>query len=245
MSAVAGRRVWALLVALLILGGAVWFARPSAAAAASGQISGMVKFEGTPPVPRTINMGSEPSCAVLHKDKPVTSENVVVGANGGLANVVIYISQGLTGNETAPSQPVQIDQKGCQYIPHVVAVDVGQPMKILNSDHALHNVHPQASNNQEWNKAQMPGTGPIEITWSHEEIGIPLKCSVHPWMRAYVAVVKGPYAVTGESGSFKLDNLPAGVYTLSAWQESYGTLSQSVTVAAGKSATANFTFKAK
>jgi len=216
----------------------------SVIAASAGQVTGTVKLDGTAPHQRTIDMSKDPSCAAAHKDKPVTTESVVAGANGGLANVVVYVSQGLTGNEPPSSQPAQLEQKGCQYLPHVVAVDVGQHMKILNDDQALHNIHPQATKNAAWNKSQMPGGPPLDVTWASEE-AVPVKCNVHPWMQAYIVVVKGPYAVSDDSGSFKLDNLAPGNYTLTAWQETYGTQTQNVTVAAGKPATVNFTFKAK
>lgn len=217
----------------------------SFSAASTGQITGTVKLDGTAPHQKPIDMGKEPSCAAVHKDKPVTTEGVVVGANGGLANVVVYISQGLTGNEPASSQPVEINQKGCQYVPHVVAVNPGQHLKILNSDQTSHNIHPQATKNPEWNKSQMSGASPLDVTWANEEIAVPVKCNVHPWMHAYVAVVKGPNGVSDDSGSFKLDSVPPGTYTVTAWHETYGTQTQSVIVTAGKAASVSFTFKAK
>lgn len=229
------------LVALafgLLLSGKIVDAGPS------GQIAGTVKLDGIAPRARQIDMAKEPSCAAFHKDKPVTTEAVVAGTKGELANVVVYISQGLTGNEGVPTQPVEIEQKGCQYVPHVVAVDVGQDLKIVNSDHTMHNIHPQAVKNSEWNKSQSVGAPPLDVTWSNEEV-IPIKCNVHPWMRAYIVVVKGPYGVSDDSGSFKLNNVPPGTYTLTAWHETYGTQNQNITVAAGKPAAVSFTFKAK
>jgi plastocyanin len=214
-------------------------------AASTGQVTGTVKLDGTAPHQRGIDMSKDPTCAAAHKDKPVTAENVVVGPNRGLANVVVYVSQGLSGNEAPSSQPVQLEQKGCQYFPHVVAVDVSQHMKIVNDDQALHNIHPQATKNASWNKSQTPGGPPIDVSWATEEIPVPVKCNVHPWMQAYIVVVKGPYGVSDNSGSFKLDNLAPGNYTLTAWQETYGTQTQNVTVASDKPTTVNFAFKAK
>jgi len=240
-----GYKVVALASVLLVLAFGLLQSASSVSAASGGQVTGTVKLDGTAPHQRPIDMSKDPSCAAAHKDKPVTTENVVTGANGGLANVVVYVSQGLTGNEAPLSQPVQIEQKGCQYLPHVVAVDVGQHMKILNSDQALHNIHPQATKNAAWNKSQMPGGPPLDVTWANEEIGIPVKCNIHPWMHAYIVVVKGPTGVSDESGSFKLDNVPPGTYTLTAWHETYGTQTQTLTVTAGQPATVSFTFKAK
>ncbi|HZR57813.1 MAG TPA: carboxypeptidase regulatory-like domain-containing protein [Terriglobales bacterium] len=213
--------------------------------AGEGSITGTVKLNGTPPHQKPIDMSKEPSCAAIHASKPVTTENVVVGSGGGLANVVVYISQGWSGPATAATQPAEINQKGCQYLPHVVAVDAAQHMKVVNSDQTSHNIHPQPTKNPEWNKSQPPGAPPFDVTWANEEIAIPVKCNIHPWMHGYIAVVKGPYGVSDASGSFTIPNIPPGNYTLTAWQETYGTQTQQITVAAGKPATASFAYTAK
>jgi plastocyanin len=237
--------------ALLLIVFAAAFMRlaPTVGASATGQISGTVKLDGTAPHQKPIDMSKDPACAQVRGGAPATAENVVVGPNGGLANVVVYISEGLTGNEAAiPSQPATIDQKGCVYVPHVVALGVGQHMTVLNSDKTAHNIHPQPSptgGNAQWNKSQTVGAGPIEVAWTNQEVAIPVKCNIHPWMRGYIAVVKGPFGLSNDTGSFKLDNVPPGSYTLTAWQETYGTQTQKVTVTAGKPATTDFTFKAK
>jgi Carboxypeptidase regulatory-like domain len=218
-----------------------------AAPPSGGGVAGVVKLEGTAPHQRPIDMSKEPSCAAIHKDHPATTENVVAESDGGLANVVVYVSEGWNGGGwTPPAQPV-FDQKGCQYKPHVMAVDVDEHFKVTNSDQTSHNIHPMpkpGGANHEWNKSQPPGSPPIDTTWNAEE-AIHVKCNIHPWMSGYHVVVKGPYGVSDDSGSFKIENLPPGNYTLTAWQETYGTQTQKVTVAAGKPATANFTFKAK
>jgi len=193
-------------------------------------------------------MSKDPSCGQTRGGAPPAGENVVVGANGGLANVVVYISEGLSGAVLVASKPVTFEQKGCQYIPHVVAVNPGQHMTILNSDKTMHNIHPDpkpGGGNNAFNKSQLGGAPALDITWPAEEIAIPVKCNVHPWMHAYIAVVKGPNGVSDGGGSFTLDNVPPGTYTLTAWHETYGTQTQKVTVAEGKPATVNFSFKAK
>lgn len=219
-----------------------------AAPPSEGSIAGTIKLDGTPPHEKGIDMSKEPSCAAIHKANPVKVESVVVGPNGGLQNVVVYISQGWNGPAQASTVAPEFDQKGCQYIPHVMAVDVGQQFKVVNGDQTSHNIHPMPTpggQNHEWNKSQPPGAPPINSSWGAEEVAIHVKCNIHPWMSGYMAVVKGPYAVSDNNGSFKIDNIPPGDYTLTAWQETYGAQTQKVTVAAGKPATANFTYKAK
>ena len=238
-------KVVGLASAILVVALGLLYSGGSVNAAAAGQITGSVKLDGTAPHQKPIDMAKEPSCAAVHKDKPATTESVIAGANGGLENVVVYITQGLTGNEPVSTQSAEIKQEGCQYVPHVVAVDAGQHMKIVNSDQTSHNINAQSTKNPAWNKSQPAGASPLDATWNNEEVAIPVKCNVHPWMHAYIVVVKGPYGVSDDSGSFKLDNVAPGTYTLTAWHETYGTQTQTVTVAAGKPATVSFTFKAK
>jgi plastocyanin len=215
-------------------------------AAAGAKITGTAKLDGTAPKQKPIDMAKEPSCAQIHANSPVTTEAVVVGPNNALKNVVVYITEGLSPDLAAqvPPQPNTVTQKGCQYQPHVVALDVNQKLQVVNSDQTSHNIHPLPKINHEWNKSQPPGAPPFTETFSNEEVPIPVKCNVHPWMRGYFVVVKGPYAVSDDNGSYTLD-VPPGSYTLTAWQETYGTQTQKITVAAGKPATADFTFKAK
>ncbi len=210
-----------------------------------GSVGGSVKLEGTPPKPARINMAAEPACAKQHTT-PQMSEEVVTGPGGALANVVVYVKDGL-GDRTfdSPKDAVVIDQKGCHYVPHVVAVMAGQPVNVTNSDPTTHNIHPLPANNREWNKSQPPGAPKIEEIFARQEVSIPVKCNVHPWMKSYVAVLKHPYfQVTGTNGSFDLKNLPPGAYTIEAWHEKYGTASQSVTIGPKESKTVSFTFKA-
>lgn len=241
-------RIALLVFVLLMFSALALHFAGSVNATATSQIVGTVKLDGQAPHQKPIDMSKDPVC-MQGRTGMATMENVVVGANGGLANVVVYISQGLTGNEgPTPSKPAVMDQKGCQYIPHVLALNVGQHLTVLNNDKTAHNIHPQpnpAGGNAQWNKSQMPGSSPFDITWTNEEVAIPVKCNIHPWMHGYIAVVKGPFGLSNDSGSFKLENVPPGTYTLTAWQETFGTQTQKVTVAAGKPGTADFTFKAK
>jgi len=243
-------KVAGMLTALLAIATVVLMHAPKVKAAATGKITGTVKLDGTPPHMKGIDMSKDPYCAKVHENNPAHLELVVVGKDGGLANVVLYISEGLSASEASqkPSTVPVFDQKGCIYTPHVVAMDVGQQYKVVTSDQTAHNIHPEPdpmTGNIPWNRSQPPGAPPIVQSWKAEEVAIPVKCNIHPWMHGYFVVVKGPYAVTNDSGSYTLENVPPGNYTVTSWQETYGTQTQKVTVAAGQPASANFTYKAK
>jgi plastocyanin len=238
------------VTALALVSVAAMILDQNVSAAGEGSITGTVKLSGTAPHMRPIDMSKDPYCVKQHADHPVTLENVVVGSSGGLQNVVLYISEGLTGNEASAvsSEEAVFDQKGCMYIPHVLALNPGQKFKVITSDQTGHNIHPlpaPGSGNIGWNKSQPPGAPPIETSWKAVEVSISVKCNIHPWMHGWHAVVKGPYAVSDDNGSYTIKGVPAGSYTVTAWQEEYGTQTQKVTVAAGQAGTADFTFKAK
>jgi plastocyanin len=212
--------------------------RPSA-----GSVVGRVRFEGQPPRPTRISMSADPSCAKLHPTSTL-NEDFVMGSDGTLGNVVVFISDGL-GNRSfdVPGEPAVFEQKGCMYQPHVSAVRANQHIRMVNSDSTIHNIHPVPANNREWNKAEPPGST-LDETFAREEIAIPVKCNVHPWMRSYIAVFKHPfYAVTGKDGSFDLRNLPPGEYAVKAWHEKLGTMTQEITVAPGEARSVDFVFK--
>ena len=207
-------------------------------------ISGRVVFEGTPPPNPVINMASDPACGAAHKGD-VTSESIVV-ANGGLQNVFVYIKDGL-GNKyifDTPTEPVKLDQKGCQYIPHVVGLRATQPLEVLNSDSTLHNVHGMPETNREFNVGQpVPGMKNA-VTFTTPEVMIPFKCDVHSWMHAYIGVVDHPYfAVSGSGGKFELRTIPPGTYTIEAVHEKLGRQTQTVTLGEKDAKEITFTFK--
>ena len=212
-------------------------------AESGSSLQGQVKFDGTAPKPTRIDMSQDPLCAKAHST-PASTEDVVVGANGGLENVVVYVSDGLTThNFQPPQQPAVFEQKGCQYKPHVLAMQASQKLDIVNSDETTHNIHPSPNNNREWNMTQPHGT-PLEQTFAREEIAIPVKCNVHPWMKGYIAVFKHPFfAVTDKTGHFDIKDVPPGNYTITAWQEKLGTQVQKITVGTGEAKTLDFTFK--
>jgi hypothetical protein len=236
--------------AILALAG--YFALTAAAAGGSpadtsgaASVSGTVRLDGPAPKPAHIVMAADQTCAKL-RPSGASSEDEVVGPNGALSNVVVYISDGLpAGNFDPPPTPVKLEQKGCMYEPHVEAIQARQKLLVVNEDGTTHNIHPIPQNNREWNKSQPPGMQPIEESFPREEIAIPIKCNIHPWMKSYVAVFKHPYfAVTSKDGSFSIRNLPPGSYTLMAWHEKLGTQIKKITVGANAS-NVDFSFKAR
>jgi plastocyanin len=209
----------------------------------TGTITGTVTLHGAPPPPKFIYMMAEPMCDKMHPT-PVESPEVIVGKDGALANVVVYIKSGLGNFSFAlPTDRVKLAQKGCMYDPHVLALMVGQTLEVSNDDQTLHNVHAMSKINPTWNKGQAGGQAPIEQTFSHEELAIPIQCNIHPWMRSYVFVFRSPYfEVTPKSGKFELKNLPPGTYTIEAWQEKFGAEDQTVTLGPKESKSISFAF---
>jgi len=239
-------RYTVVLSAVLLVGVGALILGQKVNAAGEGKITGTVKLDGPAPHMKGIDMGKDPFCSKAHATDPGKMETYVAGADGGLANVVIYISEGLSNPATATTEPV-FDQKNCMYSPHVLALDTDQKFKVTTSDQTTHNIHPlpnPMTGNIPWNQSQPPGAAPVEKSWKAAEV-IPVQCNIHPWMHGWFVVVKGPYATSDEKGNYTINNVPPGNYTLTAWQEAAGTQTQKVTVAAGASASANFSFKAK
>jgi hypothetical protein len=209
-----------------------------------GEVSGTVKFEGEKPKLTRIMMDQDPVCVKKHSG-PVYTEDGEVNSNGTLPNVFVYVKDGADQYSfPTPSDPVTLDQDGCMYKPHVLGIMVGQDFRVVSSDPTTHNIHPMPMSNREWNMSQAPGAMPIDQKFARPEIMIPVKCNQHPWMRAYLGVMKNPfYAVTGSDGSFTLKGLPPGDYTIGAWTATFGAQEQKVTVPAKGTATVSFTFK--
>jgi plastocyanin len=212
--------------------------------ATAGTVTGKVTFTGTPAAAQPVKLGSDPYC---EKANPgLKTESEVVGSDGSLGNVFVYVKDGL-GNRTfpAPSDPVILDQKGCHYTPHVLGIQIGQPLQIVNSDDTLHNIHAHPTANKEFNQGQPIQGMKMTHTFSTKEVMVPFKCDVHGWMNAWVGVLDHPYyAVTSTDGTFSLKGLPPGTYTIEAWHEKLGTQTQTVTVGAKETKNVAFSFKA-
>ena len=213
-------------------------------AATAGNIAGRITFDGVAPKPAAIPTNSDPNCA--SQAATVPDQSVLVGGNGGLQNVFVYVKDGLGDLRfPVPSTPVLLDQKGCLYVPHVLGIQMGQPLEIGNGDPTLHNVHALPAANREFNEGYpLPGIKRTH-TFSTKEVMVPFKCDVHGWMHAYVGVLDHPFfAVTGPDGAFELKGLPPGTYTVEAWHEKLGTQTQTVIIGASETkGDVGFTFK--
>jgi plastocyanin len=216
----------------------------TAAPTGTASITGTVKFDGTPPNLKPINMDADPVCAGKHSE-PVYPPVLVLGPDQTMANVFVKVTAGLpAGTWPTPSEPVIIDQQGCMYVPHMVGVMTGQTLEFRNDDKILHNVHLLPKANREQNLGMPATVAHKQLTFSKaEDEPFHVKCDVHPWMSAYVGVTDNPFfAVTGQDGTFTISGLPAGTYTIQAWQEKLGTKTAQVTVADGGTQSVDFSF---
>lgn len=209
--------------------------------ATAGTIAGTIAFDGVPPPPEPISMRSDPYCARENPD--ATRRTIVTGPDGGLQDVFVYVKDGLEALRfPAPAMPVVLDQERCTYQPRVLGMQVGQPLEMRNSDDTLHNVHAVAAVNQEFNRGSRVGDRHTHV-FSTREVMVPFKCDVHQWMQAWVGVLDHPFhATTGQDGTFRLDGLPPGTYTIEVWHERLGTQTRTVTLAESDSQDVSFTF---
>jgi hypothetical protein len=206
----------------------------SSRAAESGQgvIHGRVIITGAVPLPK-----------IIPGSPQATDESIVVGSNNGLKNVIVFL-------ENAPKAtfvqqtPAVLDQINCIYVPHVLAIQTGQILRLKSSDNVMHNIHLKCQVNDDANYGfAKPGTR--DITLSSAEAPFPVKCDVHPWMSAWIGVFDHPwFAVTADDGTFTIDHVPPGDYTLAAWQEVLPQQEQQITVSFTGQTEADFTFQA-
>ncbi|HUG53786.1 MAG TPA: carboxypeptidase regulatory-like domain-containing protein [Vicinamibacteria bacterium] len=200
--------------------------------AAEGVIKGRVLFEGTPPAPQKVKVSADPRCKAQHPDGLERSDLSVSG--GGLGEALVYLKTGVTGTFPPSSAPALLDQKGCQYLPAMVAVQAGQPLKIRNSDPTLHNVHFRPALNPEINIGQPRAGMESSRVFAKPEVLVPIGCDVHPWMRAHLAVLSHPFfAVTVDGGAFEIRGVPPGSYQIEARHPRLPPASAKVTVGAG------------
>ena len=217
----------------------------------TGTVTGVISYNGTAPAPKKIDTSADPVCG--QKNPNLVTDDTMV-TDGKLANTFIYIKEGtVEGGKkitdyawATPNTAAQLDQNGCHYAPHVMGVQVNQKISITNSDATQHNIHPTPKLNPEWNQTQANGAAPIEKSFARPEVLIPVKCNQHPWMKAYIGVMRHPFfAVSGKDGAFEIKGLPPGSYTVVAWREggANGTeKTMNVTVPANGTAKADFAF---
>ncbi len=212
--------------------------------ATAGDVKGIVMLDGTAPKNEPIKMNADPVCVKANTTAQFQETYMVTDRH--LANVFVYVKDGL-GNYIydTPTEPVKLNQLGCLYRPHVFGARVGQPVEIANSDSTLHNIHALPKGNEEFNTGQPIQGMKTTHTFTAKEVMVPFKCDVHGWMNAYVGVLDHPYfATTDKDGKLELKSLPPGTYTIEAWHEKLGAMTQSVTLGQKESKEVNFTFKA-
>lgn len=230
-----------LLIAILVRAAAA-FPYEGVAVTGGSTITGVVKLTGVAPAPARVAIGKDKDVCGAH---PLFNESLVVGSSGGIRNAVVTIADIAKGEPLKPESAVTFDQQGCQYRPHVIAFPAGSTVKVLNSDGILHSVHTESTVNPVVDMAQPGFKKSIIVTIAKPE-AIHVTCDAHNWMEGWWYVVGNPYyAVTDASGHFTIANVPPGTYTLQVWHEKLGTVTQKVTVATGKSISADFSMKLK
>jgi len=210
--------------------------------ALTAKIIGKVSFEGDKPFQKTINFGGELQCADLHSNK-VKYDDLVINQNGTIKSALVHIKSEVVGDFTSPTEHAVMDQVGCVFTPHVLAVRTGQPVDFLNSDPLLHNVRGMPKEGKPFNKAQPRKGMKYSNVFDQQEIGIVIRCDVHAWMKGIVHTLSHPFfALTNEGGTFQIEGVPAGTHTLEAWHEKLGSQQLEFTVKGGETKTLDFVF---
>ena len=194
-------------------------------------------------------MAADPNCVKGHTGadgtvKKVGSETAVVSKEGQVMNAIVYVKDGLGDKQfPAPTEKKVINQVGCMYDPHVLTVQVGQPVTVLNSDETLHNIHSFAKKQRAFNFAQPQKGMEKDVDFQRDEFVL-VKCDVHPWMSAHIGVFTHPFhAVTDKSGEAAIAELPPGDYTIGIWHEEFGEQEQKVTIKEGEEAVLEIAYK--
>ena len=235
-----------MIVSAALLGAALFAASPSAAT-----LKGKVRFDGKPPKAKPIRMEKDPACVASYQGKEAPrAQSTVINENGTVRWAFVYIQEKVKAKGKKPPSPA-LDQNGCVYTPRVFGMMAGQKLKVTNSDSTKHNFHLLGKN--KYNRSAGPGktvkrkikkAGSRKLKKGKSRLMSKIKCDIHPWMIAYVGVLPHSYfAVTGQDGEFEIAGLPAGEYTLVAWHEKLGTLTQKVSVGGDEAKSTDFTFK--
>ncbi len=215
---------------------------PAGQSIGSAAIEGRVTFEGTPPPRRPIRMSSEAAC---HRPgAEALSEDIIVSRGGGLRNVYVHVTSGLGDRVFAPPATVAVmDQVGCAFVPHVLAVQANQLIDFANGDPVVHNVRSIGEKNRGFN-ISMAGKGKTVRRYFASPEVVKIRCDIHAWMGAFIAVEGHPFhRITGDDGSFALEGLPAGQYVVEAWHEKLGVERQTVQLTGTETRKVDFTFR--
>jgi hypothetical protein len=220
-------------------GGASGAPSGPAAPPATATLSGKILFEGTPPANAKIQMTADPYCA-KSSDNPMTEDYKV--SDGGLENVIVYVSSPVNASFPTPTEAMEIDQTHCHYVPHVFTIMVNQPLKIKNNDETLHNIHSFSEVNEQYNVGQAMKGMVNDTKFTKAEMPVPFKCDVHKWMSAFAGVFTHPYHTVSKGGGAYEIKLAPGSYEITAWHEKLGPMKQTIDVKDGSNEL-NFTFK--
>ena len=211
----------------------------------AGSVTGTIRFSGKAPARTRIDMSMDPACGMAPGEND--AEQYIV-ANGKLANVYLYIKTGAPSSMApAGGAPVVLDQKGCRYTPHVVAVQQDGSVEFRNSDPTMHNIHttPSTGGNPTVDVSQSPMGQPQTRQFTQPETMLPVRCNNHPWMNAFINVSATPYfAVSAPDGTFTIRGLPPGNYTLAAVHEKLPEQTVQISIPPKGTVKADFTFTA-
>ncbi|MEO1997562.1 MAG: carboxypeptidase regulatory-like domain-containing protein [Planctomycetaceae bacterium] len=219
-------------------------ARPWNASVATATVAGVVKFSGPIPRRRPVDMSGKLECARLHSE-PILDESVIVNSNQTLKNTFVWIRRGLEQWQfEAPSKPILLVQRGCRFEPHITGAQIGQPIEISNGDSCPHNVHAIPRRNPGFNVTQAAQGAQDTFRFERADVLVTIKCDIHGWMSTYVGVVPHPFfAISDDSGAFRLPALPAGQYTVEATHEVLGSQRRKLTITENQTVSVEFTFR--
>jgi len=208
-----------------------------------GKITGKVTFAGKILQRKLIDTSSDPVCQDANPE--LYTEDIIITA-GKLANVFVYVSGDMLELYAfdAPKPEVLLAHRGCQFVPHVLAMQLSQTLKLTNEDATTHNTHFRPKDNKDWNQSQPESSQPLEKKFATPEVLIPVRDNQHPWQKAYVSILSHPFfAVSARNGSYQIAGLPPGQYTVVAWHERFGEQRAEISVGVSEQKNLDFTFK--
>lgn len=232
-----------------VVAGAMWASHTAMAEAYKeidvkdgGAIVGIVRYDGDIPSAKILKVDKdEQTCG--HENKQ-SEELIINGESKGIKNVVVSLVDIAAGKKAEANASAVLDQKECVFIPHVLAVSAGTSVDLLNSDNIMHNLHSWSIKNPGFNEG-VSGGGKLTKKFDIPEV-VKITCDVHKWMSSFIVVKANPYfAVTDESGRFKIENVPAGSYKIEAWQEKLGKKTGDVTVKPKEETTVDLVYAKK